>query len=253
MSLTQKYLSKKKGRFYCIFIDFEKAFDNVKHERLWDALSRKGVSGKFLHTLQSMYGQLKSCVKVDDALTQYFNCTVGTRQGCTGSPKIFSLFINDLIEYFNQNVTRGIFVSNAIKELNLLLFADDVSSFSDTVVQLQRQIDSIAEFSQSVGMKINIDKSKIIVFRNGGVVRRNEKWFYNSKKIDIVSVYKYLGLYFSPKLSWSKTHTMLSLQALKAVNHIIRIRRHFGFLELKDMFKVFDSIVKPILCYGAQL
>ena len=33
MSFAQKYLSKTNGRFYCIFIDFEKAFDNVKHER----------------------------------------------------------------------------------------------------------------------------------------------------------------------------------------------------------------------------
>ena len=28
MSLGQKYISKKKGRFYCIFIDFVKAFDS---------------------------------------------------------------------------------------------------------------------------------------------------------------------------------------------------------------------------------
>ena len=34
MSLVQKYLSKKKGRVYCIFVDFEKAFDNVIHEKL---------------------------------------------------------------------------------------------------------------------------------------------------------------------------------------------------------------------------
>ena len=46
---------------------------------------------------------------------------------------------------------------------------------------------------------------------------------------------------------------MLSSQATKAVFNILRIRRRFGFLELKDMFKIFDSVVKPILCFGSQI
>ena len=46
---------------------------------------------------------------------------------------------------------------------------------------------------------------------------------------------------------------MPSLQVLKAVSHILRVRRHFGFLELKDMCKVFEYIVKPLLRYGAHL
>ena len=80
-----------------------------------------------------------------------------------------------------------------MRELNLILFADDVSSFSDTVIQLQRQIDGIAKFSDSVGMKINLDKSKIMVFRNGGVIKQNEKWFLKGNLIETVSWYKYLG------------------------------------------------------------
>ena len=161
MSLTQNYLSKRRGRFYCIFIDFEKAFDSIRHDKLWEALRRKGVSGKFLSTFQSFYGQLKSCVKVDDTLTEYFRCTVGTRQGCTASPQFFSIFINDLIDHVIQKSGRGIFISNAIIELNCLLFADDVSSFADTIIQLQRQIDDITEFSHSVGLNINAEKQKL--------------------------------------------------------------------------------------------
>ena len=47
-SLVQKHISKKGGWFYCIFIDYKKAFDSVNHDRLWDALERKGMSGNFL-------------------------------------------------------------------------------------------------------------------------------------------------------------------------------------------------------------
>ena len=51
-SLVQKHISKKKGRFYCIYIDYKKAFDSVNHERLWDALERKGITGNFFKFLE---------------------------------------------------------------------------------------------------------------------------------------------------------------------------------------------------------
>ena len=65
--------------------------------------------------------------------------------------------------------------------------------------------------------------------------------------------YKYLGVYFSSRLSWSKTHLMLSLQARKAMNYILRLRKHFGPLRINDMCKIFDATIKPILYYGTQI
>ena len=90
-ALVQKYLCRKKGRFYCIFIDFKRAFDSIQHANLWYSLQRKGINpgGKFLTIFKSMYSQLKSCVKVKKGLTQFFDCHIGTRQGCVSSPIIF--------------------------------------------------------------------------------------------------------------------------------------------------------------------
>ena len=252
-SLIQKYLSKKRGRFFCIFIDFKKAFDSIRHDKLWDALERKGIKGKFLDTIKSMYKKLKSCVKTDGNLTPYFDCSIGTRQGCVASPKIFSLFINDLVDYLNIKNERGIFVTQDINELNVLMFADDVSSFADTVVQLQRQINRIEQFTKGVGLEINLEKTKNMVFRNGGVVKKTEKWFYNNNMIEIVPFYKYLGVYLTSRMTWSKTHLMLSLQSQKIINYIFRLRKHFGIISTTDMFKIFDATVKPVLCYGSQL
>ena len=80
-----------------------------------------------------------------------------------------------------------------------------------------------------------------------------EKWFYNGNPVEVVSFYKYLGMYFTPKLVWSKTKDMLSKQALKAISNIIRYQRNFGRFESKDMFKIFDTVVRPILCYGSEI
>ena len=45
MSLGQKYLSKKGGRFYCLFVDFFKAFDRIDHKVLINSFIKKGVRG----------------------------------------------------------------------------------------------------------------------------------------------------------------------------------------------------------------
>ena len=46
-------------------------------------------------------------------------------------------------------------------------------------------------------MKVNMSKTEIMVFRRGGIVKVNEKWYYQNKKLYIVSEYKYLGMYFT--------------------------------------------------------
>ena len=196
-ALARKYLSKKGGRFYCLFIDFRTAFDSIKHDKLWDALERKGIGGNFLKVWKSLYSKLKSCVKTDDNLTDFFDCTIGTRQGCVGSPKIFTLFINDLVSYLESKLNRGIFVTTEIPDLLALMFADDVACFADTIVGLQRFLNELQRFCNSVGIYINFDKTKIVVHRNEGPLRLTEKWWFEGKNVEIVSFYKYLGIFSS--------------------------------------------------------
>ena len=60
-------------------------------------------------------------------------------------------------------------------------------------------------------MSLNLLKTKIIVFRNGGIVKEKERWFYQGEQIDIVPFYKYLGVYFIPKLIWTKNKRSFSI------------------------------------------
>ena len=100
-----------------------------------------------------------------------------------------------------------------------------ITCFSDTVVRLQQLIDLIDEFCKSVGMKLNLSKTKIIVFRNGGIVKQIEKWYFEGVEIETVSIYKYLGLYFTPKLIWTKMKELLAKQAQKAAASIFKFQR----------------------------
>lgn len=254
-SVIQKYLTKRGGRLYVFYIDYLKAFDNCAHPKIWECVARKGINphGKFLTVFKSMYAQLKSCVKLPGGLTGLFRCEKGTKQGCVSSTIIFSIFINDLISHLQQRCRNGIFITQDIDEVQAFMFADDIASVADTVNNLQCQINYVSEFCNATGMQINNAKSKIMVFRNGGHLRSYERWHYRSQEIEVVSFYKYLGAYFTPKLSWSRTVNALSQQASKAVNVIFRYQRYFGYFTYKDLFKLFDAMVTPILTYSADI
>ena len=104
-AMAQKYLSRHDGRFYCLYVDFRKAFDKTDHHKLFENLQNKGVNGNFLNVLVNMFANLKSCVNIpsSNCATSYCPCNIGTRQGDISSPTICSLFIDQLI-YFARIV-----------------------------------------------------------------------------------------------------------------------------------------------------
>ena len=53
-AMIQKYSSVRNGKFYCLFVDFSKAFDTVNHSLLLFKLKSLGVHGKMYRILQSL-------------------------------------------------------------------------------------------------------------------------------------------------------------------------------------------------------
>lgn len=253
-SMVQKYISKPGGRFYVLYVDFKKAFDGLIHHKLFASLHRKGVQGNLFKILISMYSNLRGAVKVGDGkLSQSFHCNVGTRQGDVTSTIIFNLYINELSSFLRSKGHRGIFITEQIADIICILFADDVANCADTAVELQSQLNSIAQFCEDTGMTINQQKTEIIVFRNGGPLRTYEKWFYNNSPVNVTSMYKFMGLIFTPKLAWSKAQSKLAAQARKSIYAIMAYQKSFGAFSHNEYFKLFDSMVKPILTYGAEI
>ena len=70
-------------------------------------------------------------------MTDYIKCTVGVKQGDVCSPVLFSLFINELTLEVIRKGRHGASFTNDYIELFILLLADDVVLFSETVVGLQ--------------------------------------------------------------------------------------------------------------------
>ena len=63
---------------------------------------------------------------------------------------------------------------------------------SSTATGLQNQINSFEKASSSLGLIVNLEETKVIVFRKGGHIAVTEKWLSNIE-IEMVNSYKYLG------------------------------------------------------------
>ena len=177
-----------------------------------------------------MYSKLSAAIKVNNDVTECFDCNIETRQGCLSSPMLFSLFINDLIELIKIECSQGIYVNNSIEDIFALLFADDIANVSDTVVGLQKQLNVIEKFCNCTGMNLNLEKTKIIVFRNGGILKKYEHFYFKGYEVEVVNYQKNLGTYFSNRLSWTKTLQIKAAQARKASLSIYKYQYEFGYL-----------------------
>ena len=252
-AIAQSCLSRKGRKLYVAFVDFKKAFDSVNHVKLMECLQNEGVQGKFYEILKTMYQSLISCVRIKGTCSDFFHCPKGVRQGCVLSPTLFSLFINKLAEHVSQSGRHGVQLLPGLMELFILLFADDVTLISTSTIGLQNQLDCLKQSCEELKLEVNIDKTKIIVFRKGGFLSKFENWKFNGQKVEVVNEYCYLGYTFTTMLSYKNGTKHLVGKGKKAVFNMGRLTRKCREVNKNIFFKIFDMKVQPILLYSAEI
>ena len=200
-----------------------------------------------------MYGKLKTCIRTPDELTEFFTCLLGTRQGCMLSSFLFALYIEELLQMLKSAGCKGINIDEIADNVMALLFADDVAMCIETVGRLREMIRVLEDFSKKWQLKINLEKTKIMVFRRGGNIKNNEVFYYENKRIEIMNSYKYLGIIFTPCLKWSLATATLAQQATRALSMINIYDRKCGNLTFDVAVEIFDKTIVPILTYGAEI
>ena len=89
-------------RLFSCFVDFQKAFDTVIHTGIKLRLLEIGVGthSLFYNIIKNVYAASKSCIKVNNEITDYFE----TKLGVSGNfnPNLFKICINDLPKYLQE-------------------------------------------------------------------------------------------------------------------------------------------------------
>ena len=243
----------KKRKLYVAFIDYKKCFDSIDRNALLLVLERNGIKGPFLHAIKSMYDVVTASVRNNNEYSETFMCTMGVKQGCILSTSLFNIFMTELSKSINSESTHGIQFSPGDPVLHHLLYADDNVLFSDTPIGLQTKLNLLFKQSTRLGLDVNLDKSKIIVFRKGGRLNKHEHWYYNNCKVEVVNSYSYLGVNFTTKMNFNNFSTSLITKAKSASYCILRSLRNLQCTNINIFCKLFDSKVLPILTYGGEL
>ncbi len=141
---------------------------------------------KIICLLQQSYNGSTSCVRFKSDTSEEFNIRTGVRQGDVASPILFNAVIDSIMRRAvknKQGVKYGIdgYATD-------LAFADDSAILADTDAEANDILNDISRFTDPFGLKINIDKTKVLTTDGS-----QANIFLEGIKIEQVQYFKYLG------------------------------------------------------------
>ena len=142
-------------------IDYAKAFDCVDHNKLWKILKGIGIPDHLTCLLRNLYPGQEATVRTGHGTTDWFQIGKGVRQGCILSPCSFNFYA----EYIMRNAgleERQAGIKIAWRNINNLRYADDTTLMAESEEELKSLLIKVKEESDKVGLKLNIQKTKIM-------------------------------------------------------------------------------------------
>ncbi|CAF4143408.1 unnamed protein product, partial [Rotaria magnacalcarata] len=150
--------AKRNGKkLYNCFIDFQKAFDTIKHKIIWAVLRSYGVENKLVILLEQIYEKSQSAVRIGTDIGEWFQTSLGTRQGDPLSPLLFIAYLERVMDTAMQK-DNGVSVSGTL--INNLRFADDINILAEDYNSLHNQIEQVTREAAKAGLIVNINKTK---------------------------------------------------------------------------------------------
>ena len=137
------------------FIDFEKAFDSIKLETIFEALRRGRIEEPYINLLEEIYTDATATFNINNNTVE-IDIKKGVRQGGTISPKLFSAGLEEIFKRLNWS-KAGIKTNG--KYLSHLRFADDIVIFSNNAENLQAHIKALNESSKASELKMSLNKT----------------------------------------------------------------------------------------------
>ena len=133
----------------------------MKHSTLWKILKAMGIPNHLTCLLRNLYAGQEATVITGHGTTDWFQIGKGVHQGCILSPGLFNLYA----EYIMRNAgldeaQAGIKIAR--RNINNLRYADDTTLMAESKEELKSLLMKVKEESEKVGLKLNIQKTKIM-------------------------------------------------------------------------------------------
>ena len=185
-------------------------------------------------------------LKLINTFQTFFPECQGLKQGCSLSPALFSIYINDLAAEINA-LHCGIKFDN--NEVSILLNADNVVLISESADDLQNMLNTLNNWCNKWRLAVNESKTKIVHFRNKNQLRSNFIFQCGEKVITFEHEYKYQGFWFNEYLDLEKSVTEVSKAASRALGVVYMKYLYTGGMSYDVYTKMIETIVEPVLFY----
>ena len=227
------------------FLDVEKAFDNVWHNGLRYKIFQLDLPTKMTRWLSDfLVGRLIQ-VNVNNFFSNQINPKAGVPQGSVLSPLLFLIYVNDLpAPHHNQN--------------SLSQFADDTAQWAFSLnvrfaaKLLQQDLLKLAMWCAKWRIKLNPEKTKVIIFSRSILARKTElNLKLYGETLKIYPQVKFLGITFDSQLKFKK-HFEDILDRCNTRYHRLRLlANQKSGPSPSTLIQIYKQCIRPIFEYGA--
>jgi len=152
----------------------------VDHNELWKILKEMGISDHLICLLKNLYAGQETRVQTGHGTTDWFQIGKGVRQGCILSPCLFNLYAQYIMRNAGlEEAQAGIKIAG--RNINNPRYADDTTLMAESEEELKSLLMKVKVESEKVGLKLNIQKTKIMA--SGPITPRQ----INGETMDIVA------------------------------------------------------------------
>ena len=219
-----------------IYLDFQKAFDKVPHQRLLLKLKAHGIGDSITDWIEQWLTDRKQRVVVDGEVSNWKSVLSGVPQGSVLGPILFLIYINDLDDSITSNVLK---------------FADDTKLFRKVNTDgdkqhLQNDLDRLVKWSEKWQMLFNFGKCKCL---HTGHRNLNVNYRMGDTVLGTTVKEKDLGVTISADM---KVSEQCGIAASKGNQILGLIRRNITYKGKKLIIPLYKAIVRPHLEYCIQ-
>ena len=219
-----------------IYLDFQKAFDKVPHQRLLLKLKAHGIGDSITDWIEQWLTDRRQRVVVDGEVSNWKSVLSGVPQGSVLGPILFLIYINDLDDSITSNVLK---------------FADDTKLFRKVNTDgdkqhLQNDLDRLVKWSEKWQMLFNFGKCKCLHTGHGNL---NVNYKMGDTVLGTTVKEKDLGVTISADM---KVSEQCGIAASKGNQILGLIRRNITYKGKKLIIPLYKAIVRPHLEYCIQ-